>query len=98
MSSYLAGRFPHGVRTPEALLSAAPVTQAFPPGTEEQGQKSRQKNVVLPAFQGTARGRVRVGQPGSRFMKPAHAGRGAHILSGWGRISETLLWDAEPMG
>lgn len=29
---------------PSALQSPAPVTEAFPPGTEEQGQKSHQKS------------------------------------------------------
>lgn len=75
-----------GSRSPSSLQLLDPVAESGsrtpsegPPGTEEQGQKSRWKNVVLPAFHGAARGQGWVSpaipQEGSlRFMNLAHAG------------------------
>lgn len=80
---------------PSSLQLLDPATESCgrtpskgPPGTEEQGQKSRRKNVVLPAFHVAARGQGWVSpaipQEGSlRFMNLAHTGV-EPAASSWG--------------
>lgn len=80
MSSFLAGRFPHGVH---ALLCSAS-DPGLPPGTGEQGQKSRPKNVVLPAFRGTARGPGWVSRIPLHEAGPRRAGRATSSRGGAG--------------